>query len=234
MGSLCGLYASIVNHSVRRNALRGALLCAAILSVAAFASSQTINMFPAKANAAQTRLWTRVAIPPTRPLSNVDQWHIDAAKREILCDGNQGHEWLRFNHELGNFDFRVSWRFTPVAGTTKYNSGVFFRNSKDGTIWLQAQTSLAGGYIFGMMPPNSEMSGKLQRFNLQKDMTENRVKPAGQWNAFDIRCVGETCTLAVNGAVVNTLHTSVTKGYVGLEAEGYRIEFKDFHLRQLK
>ena len=70
-------------------------------------------------------------------------------KAEILCDGNGGHEWLRFNKELRNFTFHVKWRFTPVAGTAKYNSGVFFRNDADGNIWYQAQTSLAGGYIFG-------------------------------------------------------------------------------------
>ncbi len=210
-----------------------ALLCAAVCSIPAVASAQTIDMFPANANAVQNPMWTRVAIPPTRPLSTLDQWHIDPRKREILCDGNQGHEWLRFNHEISNFDFRVSWRFTPVPNTTKYNSGVFFRNSKSGIIWLQAQTSLAGGYIFGMMPPGSDVAGKPQRFSLQKEMTADRVKPAGQWNLYDIRCVGDTCTLAVNGAVVNTLHTSVTKGYVGLEAEGYRIEFRNFHLREL-
>ncbi|MGH9607014.1 MAG: 3-keto-disaccharide hydrolase [Terracidiphilus sp.] len=217
------------------SAARAAFLCAAALSIAALGSAQTIDMFPSNIESAQTQVWTRVAIPPTNPLKPVDQWHIDAAKRQIACDGNQGHEWLRFNHELANFDFRVSWRFTRVTtGKPHYNSGVFFRNSEDGTTWLQAQTSQAGGYIFGMMPGNGEMGSKLQRFTLQKEMTENRIKPPGQWNAYDIHCVGDTCTLAVNGAVVNTLHTSVAKGYVGLEAEGYHIQFKDFHLRQLK
>ncbi|HUA97425.1 MAG TPA: DUF1080 domain-containing protein [Terracidiphilus sp.] len=210
--------------------MRAIFAAGAILAAAALAPAQSVNMFPADIGAA----WTRVAIPPANPLKPVDQWHIDAAKRTIVCDGNEGHEWLRFNHELSDFDFRVSWRFTPVAGTTKYNSGVFFRNSEDGTVWLQAQTSLAGGYIFGMMPGSGATDGKLERFSLQKEMTEDRVKPAGEWNLFEIRCVGDTCTLAVNGAVVNTLHTTVAKGYVGLEAEGYQIEFRDFHLRQLK
>ena len=35
-------------------------------------------------------------------------------------------------------------------------------------------------------------------------MKENRIKPPGQWNVYDIRCVGDTCTLAVNGEIVNT------------------------------
>jgi hypothetical protein len=202
------------------------LLSVALMAVALPAAGQTDNPFPADAEAQ----WTRIAIPPTHPVSASTQWHIDAAKRQILCDGNAGHEWLRFNKELGNFSFHVKWRFTPVAGPPKYNSGVFFRNSEDGTIWYQAQTSLAGGYIFGMTP----VDGKLTRFSEQKNMTENRVKPAGAWNAYDIRCVGDTCTLAVNGAVVNTIHNVVAKGYIGLEAEGYRIEFKDFKIKELR
>ena len=164
-------------------------------------------------------------------MSQVAQWHIDNGKRQIVCDGNGGHEWLRFNHELTNFTFHVKWRFTPVTTPNpKYNSGVFFRNNLDGSIWHQAQTSQAGGYIFGLTP----VDGKPTRFNLQKDMTENRVKPVGQWNTFDIRCVGDTCTLAVNGKVVNTVKVGLGKGYVGLEAEGYQITFKDFRLHEQK
>lgn len=200
------------------------LLLLALILFSKPAAAQNINMF-----ATPDKDWTRVAIPPTHPVSDVPQWHIDAAKRTIVCDGNGGHEWLRFNHELGDFEFRVKWRFTPVPNTTKYNSGVFLRNNEDGSIWYQAQTSLDGGYIFGLTP----IDGKLTRFNLQKDMKENRVKPAGQWNLYDIRCVGTTCTLAVNGEVVNTTQTGSTKGYVGLEAEGYQIAFKDFKLREL-
>jgi 3-keto-disaccharide hydrolase len=213
----------------RITALR-CLPCLAVLLAALPASAQTVDLFPANHQNAQREIWTRVAIPPDHPVSNVPQWHIDYAKRQIVCDGNGGHEWLRFNHELTNFTFHVKWRFTPVTtGTPKYNSGVFFRNNLDGTIWHQAQTSLAGGYIFGLTPIN----GKPTRFNLQKEMKENRVKPAGQWNSYDIRCVGDTCTLAVNGEVVNTTKVGLDKGYVGLESEGYQITFKDLKLREL-
>lgn len=215
---------------IRTRNFRPGARAVALLGAAVFftvlASAQSINMFPKN----HQEMWTRVAIPPSSPLSSTDEWHINPKTREIVCEGNRGgHEFLRFNRELGNFDFKVEWRFTPVPGTTKYNSGVFFRNSKDGTIWHQAQTSLGGGYIFAETP----VDGKLTRVNLQKQMKENRVKPAGEWNAYDIHCVGGTCTLAVNGKVVNTLQLSVEKGYVGLEAEGYQITFRHLRLEQL-
>lgn len=201
-------------------------MCCAVLAIALPAWGQKVNLFPADAQSQ----WKRIAIPPDHPVSDVAQWHIDAAKRTIVCDGNGGHEWLRFNHEVHNFTFHLKWRFTPMTtGAQKYNSGVFFRNNEDGAIWHQAQTGAGGGYIFGLTP----IDGKPQRFNLQKQMKENRVKPAGEWNTYDIRCVGDTCTLAVNGEVVNTVKTGVDKGYVGLEAEGYQITFKDMKLREL-
>jgi hypothetical protein len=202
------------------------LFCLALFSFALTSVAQTIDLFPSDYQAQ----WTRVAIPPTNPVSNIAQWHIDPAQRQIVCDGNGGHEWLRFGHELGNFSFHVQWRFTPVTtGKTDYNSGVFFRSDADGNIWHQAQTTQAGGYIFGV----TLVDGKPSPFNLKKDMAKNRIKPAGEWNAYDIRCVGDTCSLSVNGELMNTAHVGLQKGYIGLESEGYRIEFKDFKVTLL-
>jgi len=174
--------------------------------------------------------WTRIAIPPTHPVSKIEQWHVDPVTKTIVCDGNGGHEWLRFNKEFGDFRFHVEWRFAKLEGNPHYNSGIFFRNDEDGTIWHQAQTSPEGGYLFG----ETLNDGKKTSFNEMKEMTENRISPAGEWNAYDILCRKDTCTLAVNGKVVNTLHTSVAKGYVGLESEGFRIEFRNIELEQMQ
>lgn len=213
------------NLSGRSISIRRCLLPVALLMVALPASSQAINLFPQN----DPDAWTRVAIPPDHPVSQVAQWHIDPSKRTIVCDGNGDHEWLRFNREFRNFTFHVKWRFTKLPGSPAYNSGVFFRNNKDGSTWHQAQTALNGGYIFGW----TIIDGKLTHFNELKNMTENRLHPPGKWNTYDIRCVADTCTLAVNGAVVNTIHNGVDKGYIGLEAEGYQIEFKNLIVKEL-
>jgi hypothetical protein len=206
-------------------AMRRCLLLLALLIAALPALSQAVNLFPENYQDA----WTRVAIPPDHPASQVAQWHIDPSRRVIICDGNGGHEWLRFNREFRNFTFHVKWRFTKLPGSPAYNSGVFFRNNKDGSIWHQAQTARDGGYIFGQ----TIIDGKPTRFNELKNMTENRLHPAGKWNTYDIRCVANTCTLAVNGEVVNTIHDDIDKGYIGLEAEGYQIEFKNLVVKEL-
>ncbi len=201
------------------------VLCLAFLFVALPAIAQTTNLVSSNYHSE----WTRLGIPPSQPVSKIEQWHVYPGKHEIVCDGNGGHDWFRFNKEFGNFALHAEWRFTPVKGETHYNSGIFFRNNSDGSIWHQAQTTPEGGYLFGATPVN----GKLTPFNEQKNMKENRIKPAGEWNTFDIRCVGYTCTLAVNGEVVNTIQVGVQKGFVGLESEGFQITFRNLKVEEL-
>jgi len=207
------------------------MVCGLVLAVAAVgAQGQATNLRTTNlVSDNYQKEWTRVGYPPDFKVTDVAQWHVDPTSHENVCDGNGGHDWFRFNKEFHNFAFHAEWRFTKVKGTPNYNSGVFFRNSENGTTWHQAQTTPGGGYLFGETPVN----GKLTAFNEQKNMTENRIKPAGQWNAFDIRCLGETCTLAVNGKVVNTIQTGVDKGYVGLESEGFQITFRNLKVQEL-
>ena len=199
-----------------------------VLAGAAWAQGNWwIDIFP-DANFSQ---WTRISIPPGKPLSQPSQWKIDAAAGTLVCEGNGGHEMLRYNTPYKDLVFHVEWKFTPVAEEKpKYNSGVFIRNDADGTIWHQAQTSLDGGYLFGNTPAN----GELKRFNLRPEMLENRVKPPGQWNDYDVTAKGATISLSVNGKVVSEFtHAEVLEGYVALEAEGYRIEFRNIRIKPL-
>jgi Domain of Unknown Function (DUF1080) len=179
---------------------------------------------------AGTRLegWTRGPIPPGRKLNPRSQWSLDAATRHLVCEGDGGHEWLRWDQELGDLIFHVEWRFTPVPGKRGYNSGIYARNSSDARIWHQAQTGDgSGGFLFG----DTMVAGKLQRMKQQRG---SRVKPAGEWNTFEITCKGKDMTLWVNGAVTSQWHDcEVPRGYVGLEAEGYRIEFRNVKVKPL-
>jgi hypothetical protein len=175
--------------------------------------------------------WTRIPIPPAAGLQPKLQWHVDAAGRSLICAGDGGHEWLRFDREVGDFEFQLDWRFTPLGeGERRYNSGIGVRLSRAGEIWHQAQTGLAGGYLFG----ETLTDGLFRRFNLSKEMKENRVKPAGEWNHYEVRAQGDRITLAVNGAIVNELAgVGLRRGYVGLEAEGYEITFRNLRLKTL-
>ncbi len=176
--------------------------------------------------------WTRVPVPPTAALTTLSPWRVDTTSRTLICEGDKaGHEWLRYDKEFGDFVFQVEWRFTKLEGNRKYNSGIYVRNNADGTIWHQAQIgSASGGYLFG----DTLVQGVTQRINLSPQVMERRVKEAGEWNLFEIRAEGPNLVLHVNGATTSEFSAcEVAKGYVGLEAEGYRIEFRSVKLKEL-
>jgi hypothetical protein len=125
--------------------------------------------------------WTRVPIKPTEKLVMPSQWRI-AHDGDLICNGSRenGHEFLRYDRELANFVLHVEWKFAKVEGETKYNSGVFVRNTADGnTAWYQAQVGPPsnGGYFFYV-----DTTGK--RTTLKSEMTSNPVKEPGEWNTY--------------------------------------------------
>jgi hypothetical protein len=176
--------------------------------------------------------WTRLPFMSTAPMDAASQWKVDTTNHVLLCEGNRGHEWLRYDKELANAIFHAEYRFTKIEGGKGYNSGVMLRNSADGAVYFQAQAGEEGtGWLFG----SSMIGGQPQRFNLRSEMKENRVKPAGEWNVFEVRAEGPKMTVWVNGGITTEkADLTALKGYAGLEAEGYRIEFRNVKLKELR
>jgi len=175
--------------------------------------------------------WLRVPIPAGTPLSPVSQWKVDTRRRILICEGNQGHEVLRYTRVLRNAIFHVEWKYTVNPARTNYNSGIYIRNSADGSIWHQAQIgSSSGGYLFG----DTLISGIRMRINLMDSLIEQRIKPAGEWNTSELSAEGSRIAFWVNGGITSVYSTcEVPSGFIGLEAEGYRIEFRNLKLKIL-
>ena len=193
---------------------------------AALLSGQSTDLLPD----ASLKGWTRIPIPPTDGLKPKLQWRVDPEQKALICMGDGQHEWLRYDQLLGDYILDVDFRFAPKGADVKYNSGIGIRLSQYGEFWLQAQTGPTGGYLFGV----NLVDGALLRSTLQKEMKENRIKPAGEWNHYQIRVQGDKVTLAVNGAVVNEANgIALRKGYLGLEAEGHEITFRNIKLTPL-
>jgi hypothetical protein len=181
--------------------------------------------------------WVRVPLNPVGQLpagdvSGPSPWKLDATGQVLICEGDKaGHEMLRHATELGDHVLHVEWRFVKLEGEPAYNAGVYVRSSADGKIWHQAQTGPGGGYLFG----NTLVNGAPQRVNTREAMKENRVKPAGEWNTYEITARGKEISLWVNGAVTSALPpVEVLRGHVGFEAEGYRIEFRNVKVKPLE
>ncbi len=173
--------------------------------------------------------WKRVAIPPGSKLNNRNPWSVSEDGKTLLCDGEKIHEMLLWDKEVGDGIFHVEWRFKAVAGKKGYNSGVYVRNSADGAVWHQAQVGSKNvGYLFG----DTLVDGMKKRFR-SDDKVPQRGKEAGEWNTYEITCAGKTIRLWVNGAVTATWNDcQVPRGYLGLEAEGYFIEFKNLKFKE--
>ncbi len=172
----------------------------------------------------------RVPVPPTGQLGR-EQWHVE--KKLLICDGDGGHDMLLFDQEIGDAIFHIEFSYTKIEGKQGYNSGAYVRNSKDGAIWHQAQFGDAkDGYLFGQ---TLGTAGQKKSFNLSKQVTDMRVKPAGEWNTLEVTAQGKVLTLWVNGAVTCQFEDcGREKGYLGLEGEGYRIEFRNLKVKMLR
>jgi hypothetical protein len=199
------------------------LLC---LIATALLPAQSVDLLPEES----LKGWTRVSIPPTDGLKPKLQWRVDAAEKTLICTGDGQHEWLRSDQVFGDYVLEVDFRFAPKGADVKYNSGIGIRLSPAGELWTQAQTGPTGGFLFGV----NLVEGALQRFNLMKEMKENRIKPAGEWNHYEIRVQGDTVRLSVNGAVVSEVPgIALRKGHVGFEGEGHEIAFRNIKLKTL-
>ncbi|MGI8742941.1 MAG: 3-keto-disaccharide hydrolase [Bryobacteraceae bacterium] len=176
--------------------------------------------------------WTRGPLPPAATLDAATQWSVSSKDGDLICDGakEKGHEWLRYDRELKDFVLHVEWRFRPIPGETKYNSGVFVRNSANGAVWYQAQVGppANGGYFFSGVD-----EGEKKRVNYKSQMKASAVKDPGEWNTYEIRAEGKNVTLFVNGTETSSFECDRLSGYLGLEAEHYHIEFRNIKLKEL-
>ena len=170
--------------------------------------------------------WTRLPWPATAALGP-QQWSVDPASGHLVCDGKGGHEWLRLDDEWGDAAFHVEWRFTPVEGADKYNSGVFARTATDLSVWHQAQVGRKGGFLFGV----TRVGGVVKR--VAQEPAAARVRPAGEWDTYELVARGKTLSLWVNGAFTSEIAIDVPRGHFGLEAEGWRIEFRNLKVKRL-
>lgn len=175
--------------------------------------------------------WSRVPVPPGAPLGN-PQWRVEESGKVLVCEGDGGHDMLLCDREFGNAVFHFEFRYDKVEGKTGYNSGAYVRNSKDGGIWHQSQIGDGnGGYLFGETPG---ADGQKKFFTTATEVKDGRVKPAGEWNTLEITAIGNVLTLWVNGAVTcEVKECGAPKGLVGLEGEGYRIEFRNLKVKEL-
>lgn len=123
----------------------------------------------------------------------------------------------------------VEWRFEKREAMKGYNSGIFVRNDLTGRVWHQAQVG-ENAYLFGQ----TLIHGTLSPITKSPPLGVEPLRPIGEWNTYEIRCAGPKITLRANGVLTAEFAVpEVPKGYFGLEAEGYRIYFRNIRMKTL-
>lgn len=167
----------------------------------------------------------------------------------LVCNG-QPIGVMRSEKQYENFILHIEWRHIEPGG----NSGVFvWSNAVPGDQRLPDGVEVQMLELDwpklhakdGVLPPVAYVHGEL--FGVggvkiipdnprgERSMSnENRCKPRGEWNVYDVVAVDGTIKLSVNGKFVNGIRgSSQKKGYLCLESEGAEIHFRNIRILEL-
>jgi hypothetical protein len=143
----------------------------------------------------------------------------------MVTNGNlrlvSGMGWLRTEKQFQDFILEVEWRGLESG----YNSGLFLRAGLEGKPWP------TGGWQVDL---NRAALGALVKGSRPMVPAETPPMPVNQWVKFRIEVRGRATTLAVDGARAWEFNgLDVERGYIGLQAEGKAIEFRNIRIQEL-
>ncbi len=172
-------------------------------------------------------------------------------KGKVLLNHGKPIGVIRSEKMYENFIIHVEWRHLEKGG----NSGVFVWSdavpgNADLPMGMEVQM-LELDWVNqnkknGEMPPIAYVHGELfgaggmtaspdNPRGTRSKSVENRCLGVGQWNKYTVVCIDGTVKLAINGKFVNSIRlASKRKGYICLEAEGAKMEFRNFQLIELE
>lgn len=203
-----------------------------LMAASATRAERPIDLLMRQASDGEIAGWKSYHEQPGTTTAQV--WTLSADGVLACCGTPRGY--LYTERDYGDFVLRVEWRW-PAGKPGK--GGVLIRQTGPGKIWpksLEAQINAgAAGDFWGL--DGYWLVGPAERFkclvhpqfgalaNLKKTATVER--PAGEWNQYEIRAVGDTVTLIVNGQQVNrATGCAATPGKICLTAEGSEIFYR--------
>ena len=149
--------------------------------------------------------------------------------------------YIRTNKKYSDYHLHIEWRY-PEEPT---NSGVFLHTTKPDKIWIahyqaQLKHENAGDFIVHGVGVSATLNDTVYVSTetvkpLISKMHDSNEKKAGEWNSFDITCKGNTIEIKVNGLLQNRAsNCSLTKGAIGMQAEGSKIQFRNLWIKKIK
>lgn len=149
--------------------------------------------------------------------------------------------YLRTKKEYSNYHLHVEWCY-PEKPT---NSGVFVHTNGPDQIWplhyqCQLKDGNAGDFIVNAAGEKTTVrdsiyAGTEKVKPIAAKIHPSNEKKAGKWNSYDITCKGSTVEVTVNGLIQNrAVNCSMTKGSIGLQAEGSKIQFRNIWIEEVR
>lgn len=156
----------------------------------------------------------------------------------LVCTGNPAG-YLRTTNDYQDYVLRLEWRWPP--GTEGGNNGVLVHTSTPGAlgVWpksIEVQLGKGDAGDFWVIGTDLDVANEADRKHGRRhvNLTDGSEKPLGQWNQMEIRCLGDTIEVKVNGEMVNrATNCSVTRGAIALQSEGALIEYRNISLQPL-
>lgn len=137
-------------------------------------------------------------------------WAIENDCDVDVVDGclrlKSGDGWLRSHHTYRDFELHVEWQ---ALQPTAYDAGLYIRASAEGKPFPKQahQVNLLQG-----------KEGNIG--NLPGAESTGLVKPFGEWNVFDLKVVGETVSLKINGQPAYSVSgLKQPDGHIGFQVE---------------
>ena len=148
----------------------------------------------------------------------------------LACTGRPAG-YIRTDKAYRNYKFRMEYRWSGQPG----NNGVMVHMAGADRVWPKS-LECQGGYRnqgdfweIGGFKFNEHKSGghRVRGRRVIKYGLHNEKKP-GEWNVYEIWCVGGTVRPYVNGKLMNeATDCSDTEGKICLQSEGAPIEFRN-------
>lgn len=149
--------------------------------------------------------------------------------------------YLRTKKVYSNYHLHVEWRY-PEKPT---NSGIFVHTNGPDKMWpqhyqCQLKTLCAGDFIVNAVGEKATAGDSIYVGTEKVKPIAIKLHPTnekgpGEWNSYDIECKGSTVEITVNGLLQNTVkNCSMTKGSIGLQAEGSKIQFRNIWIEKVK
>lgn len=146
--------------------------------------------------------------------------HWKVADGALHFDGHGSH--LCTTKDYGDFEMYVDWKIEPSG-----DSGIYLRGSPQVQIWADP---VGSGGLYNNQKGPSKPTAKADR-------------PAGEWNTFYIKMVGDRVTVKLNDQlVVDNVPMEnywerdkpiYSTGQIELQSHGTPLEFKNIYVREL-